>query len=463
MTPTMNPNLRDFWSKPSRYKVLYGGRSSGKSWDAAANAIRIANHCKIKVLCTRQFQNKIEESVYSLLKIQIERFSLRDRFTVLNNKIICKATESEFLFYGIQRNLDEIKSIESVDVLWIEEAHALSQEQYEILEPTIRKEGSEIWIVFNPNLLADFVYQRFVTRPPPNAITREFNYTENPFLSETIKSVIENAKDEDYESYEHIYLGKPKANDDSSIIKLKWIHAAIDAHKKLGIEPSGIKAVGFDIADDGGDTCATIYRHGAIAYELDEWRADEDELLKSCGRTYGLARDKDAAIVYDCIGVGASAGAKFKEINESRSDEQGFREIKYRKFNAGSRDLYSPERDYSEGIKNKDKFSNLKAQAWWLLADRFRNTYNAVVNGHEFSDDEIISIDSGMDKIQQLSLELTTPLKDVDNNGRDKVESKKDLKKRGVDSPNLADAMVMAFAPVNAGSAVSVFTRKKRR
>lgn len=463
MKPSMNPALRSFWAKPSRYKILYGGRASSKSWDAAANAVRMANFCKVKFLCTRQFQNKIEESVYSLLKIQIERFGLKSRFTILNNKIICHATGSEFLFYGIQRNLDEIKSIESVDVLWIEEAHSITREQMEILEPTIRKEGSEIWIIFNPNIITDYVYDHYVTYPQPDSIVRLVNYDENPFLSETMLKQIHHLRDTDYEAYEHIYLGKPKGNDDSSIIKLKWIQAAIDAHKVLGMSGSGQGVVGYDVADDGGDTCATVTQKGGIAFDLDEWSAAEDELLKSSTRAYNTARQHQARIRYDSIGVGAQCGAKFAEINEARSNDQGYVCIEYAKFNAGSKDLIRPDDYYSEHdkIRNRDKFANLKAQAWWLVADRFKNTYDAVTNGTAYDEDQLISISSDLPKLDKLIKELSTPLKDIDNNGRDKVESKKDLKKRGVDSPNLADAFIMAYAPMDAGSTAMVF-RKRR-
>jgi hypothetical protein len=123
----------------SRNKVLYGGRSSSKSWDAAGFAIYLADHYPLRFLCTRQIQNKIEESVYALLKIQINRFGLRHRFRILDNKIINRHTGAEFIFYGLWRHIEEIKSLESVDVLWNEEAHAITEAQWEILEPTIRK------------------------------------------------------------------------------------------------------------------------------------------------------------------------------------------------------------------------------------------------------------------------------------------------------------------------------------
>lgn len=118
--PSLNPALRPFWTTKARNKVLYGGRTSSQSWDAAGFAIFLADNYRLRFLCTRQIQNKIEESVYALLKIQTERFGLRHRFRVLENKIINRFTSSEFIFYGLWRHIGEIKSLESVDVLWNE-------------------------------------------------------------------------------------------------------------------------------------------------------------------------------------------------------------------------------------------------------------------------------------------------------------------------------------------------------
>src|SRR5574343_1746219 len=129
--PTLNPALRGFWASKARNKVLYGGRASSKSWDAAGMAMALSDQFKLRILCVRQFQNKIAESVYSLLKIQIERFKKLDRFDVQRDKIINTGTGSEFLFYGLWRSIDEIKSLEGVDILWIEEAHNLTEERSE--------------------------------------------------------------------------------------------------------------------------------------------------------------------------------------------------------------------------------------------------------------------------------------------------------------------------------------------
>lgn len=444
MTASMNPVLRSFWAQPSRYKILFGGRASSKSWDAAANVVRISRFTKVRILCTRMFQNKIEESVYNLIKAQAERFGVAHEFEFQKSKIIHKITGSEFLFYGLARNTDEIKSLEGIDILWIEEAHALTKDMWEILGPTIRKEGSEVWIVFNPRLITDFVYQRFVTDPPQNAIVRKINYTENPFLSQTLLDDIEELKAASPDDYAHIYGGEPLSDDDAAIIKRTWVQSAVDAHKKLGVEIAGARRIGFDVADDGGDLNAMCAAHGQLLYHVEEWKGLEDELLKSATRVWNKARDDDASIDYDSIGVGASAGAKFKELNTEHK-----KRIQYRSFNAGGKVLW-PDKEYLKGtrILNKDQFANIKAQSWWNVANRLRKTHMWVTEGIECDPAEIISINPGVAKLEKLITELSTPHKDYDPSGRSKVESKKDLAKRDVASPNIADAFILAYAPV---------------
>ncbi len=435
--------------------MLYGGRASSKSWDAAGMAIFLADKYKLRFLCTRQIQNKIDESVYALLKIQIERFGLRHRFRILDNKIINRFTGSEFMFYGLWRHVSEIKSLESIDVLWNEEAHGITEAQWEILEPTIRKEGSECWFIFNPTLVTDFVWRNFVVDPPADTIVRKINYDENGFLSKTMLNVIAAAKQRDPEVFEHVYLGVPRTDDDQAIIKLSWVEAAIDAHKKLGFAPSGRKRIGFDVADSGADKCANVYRHGSVAYWADEWKAKEDELMKSCKRTYQAAAERGAEIVYDSIGVGASSGSKFAEINEERKKENPYnaQSISFSKFNAGA-GVHEPDDEYQPDITNQDFFANLKAQAWWMVADRLRNTYNAVTHGEKFPVDELLSIDGDCPHLDKLKYELSTPKRDFDKNGRVMVETKKDLAKRDVPSPNIADAFIMAFAPLDSSMEV---------
>lgn len=462
--PTLNPVLRDFWTakrnergEPIRNRILYGGRASSKSWDAAGFAIFLACNYKIKVLCARQFQSKIDESVYSLLKIQIERFDLQSQFRILDNKIIHKRTGSEFIFYGLWRHITEIKSLEGIDICWLEEAHALTEQQWKILEPTVRKEGSQFWIIFNPILSTDFAWRRFVVNPPRGTLVRKINYVENPFLSQTMLDVIAAAKDEDADEFEHIYGGVPRDDDDNALIKRSWVMAAIDAHTALGVEISGHKRVGFDVADGGADKCATITAHGPLAIGADLWKAREDELLKSATRAWTTAVEHDAEIVYDSIGVGSSAGAKIIELNAASK-----RNVRHIGFNA-SGEVLRPDQFYARSHPrrtNKDFFANLKAQAGWHVADRFMNTFNAVKDGRTFASDEMIFIDSALPNLSLLIDELCTARRDFDNAGKVKVESKKDLAKSNREggprpSPNLNDAFVMAFAPVRRSMQIS--------
>lgn len=441
--PTPNPALVDFWLAPARNRVLIGGRSSSKSWDAASFAIFLASQYKLRILCVRQIQNRIEESVYSLLKIQIDRYQAGAEFDIQNKKIYHKHTSSEFMFYGLWRNIDEIKSIESVDILWIEEGHNLTEEQWDILEPTIRKEGSQVWMIFNPKLATDFAYRRFVRNPPPDTIIRHINYDENPFISKTMMDIINAAKIEDPDKFANIYLGVPLEDDDNAIIKRSWVLAAVDAHKALGFEPIGRKRLGFDVADSGPDKCSWVYAHGNVVLNADVWQASENELLKSCTRVFRKAKEYNALITYDSIGVGATVGAKIIELNIPFQPSE---KISHNKFNAGGA-IYRPESNYSHGVKNKDMFGNIKAQAWWRLADKFRATYNAVKDKKNYNVEDLISISSDLPHLQLLIDELTTPKVDYDQYGRVKVESKKDLAKRDVPSHNIADALVMAFAP----------------
>lgn len=458
--PTLNPVLQDFWlaktnaaGETIRNRVLYGGRASSKSWDAAGFAIYLACNLKIKVLCARQFQNKIEESVYSLLVMQIERFGLQRQFRILTNKIIHKRTGSEFVFYGLWRHISEIKSLEGIDICWLEEAHAVTEEQWKILEPTVRKDGSQFWIIFNPILSTDFAWRRFVVSPPPGTITRLINYVENPFLSDTMLRVIEAAKEEDEDEYRHVYLGVPKDDDDSAVIKRSWIMAAVDAHKTLGIEPSGSRRIGFDVADSGADKNALVSAYGSLADWADLWKAGEDELLKSATRARAACVEREAELIYDSIGVGAGVGAKVNELNE----DDGIT-VLHTGFNAGDA-VADPDAIYarSHPLKtNHDMFANAKAQAWWSVADRFRNTFNTVKRGEAFDQSDLIFLSSDMPHLALLIDELCTPKRDFDNTGKVKVESKKDLAKSNrkggaKPSPNLADAFVMAFAPLPSG------------
>lgn len=210
-----------FLSKKARYKIAYGGRGSGKSWAAARCLIVLAMQSKIRVLCTRQLQTSIANSVHKLLSDSIQELGLSDNFEITRDQIRCK-NGSEFFFKGIQNNINEIKSIEGINYCWVEEAQSVSENSWEVLIPTIRKENSEIWVTFNPDREEDATYQRFVINPPPDTITQLVNYSENPWFPDVLRKEMEYCKEVDYGKYEHIWLGKTVIDTDAQIYHGKF-------------------------------------------------------------------------------------------------------------------------------------------------------------------------------------------------------------------------------------------------
>lgn len=436
--PTMyqlNPNLREFWRTRKPYKLLKGGRFSSKTQDAGGMAAYLARNFSVKFLCIRQFQNRIGDSVYTVIKEKIEQAGWNDEFDIGVSSIKHKVTGSEFLFYGIARNLNDIKGTEGVDVCWIEEGEGLTEAQWKVIDPTIRKQGSEIWILWNPDLATDFVQAKLPKLLGSECVIRHINYTENPFLSDTARSKAERLKETDPDAYNHIYLGMARSNDDAAVIKLTWVEAAIDAHKALGIDLSGSRTVGYDVADSGADKNACSVFNGAICETLYEWSAPEDELAQSAKRAWSYVQG--GSMLYDSIGVGAQVGSTLSEAGIKKG---------YHKFNAAGA-IVDPGKEYAPGITNKDKFENLKAQAWQDVADRFRNTFNAVTKGDIYPASELISISSNVEKLEQLKIELSTPRKRYSKRGLDMVETKDELAKRGISSPNLADSFIMGACP----------------
>lgn len=202
------PKALKFLFSPARYKVAYGGRGSGKSWGFARALLVLAASRKIRILCTREIQKSIKDSVHRLLSDQIAENNLGAFFTVLETEIRGK-NGSNFAFSGLAtQTVESIKSFEGVDVCWCEEAQNISKKSWDTLVPTIRKENSEIWVSFNPSLDSDDTYVRFVTSPPPNSIVREINYTDNEWFPEVLEQERVHCKLTNTEDYAQIWEGK---------------------------------------------------------------------------------------------------------------------------------------------------------------------------------------------------------------------------------------------------------------
>jgi phage terminase large subunit len=201
------PQALEFLFRPRRYKVLYGGRGGAKSWGVARALLILGAQRPIRVLCAREWQNSIAESVHKLLSDQIQALNLA--YTVEKTQIY-NSLGTGFFFEGIYRNVDRIKSYEGVDVCWVEEAHRVTKSSWEILIPTIRKEGSEIWVTFNPDLESDDTYQRFIKDPPPEelATVRKLTWRDNPWFPAVLRAELDELKRKDYDEYLHVWEGE---------------------------------------------------------------------------------------------------------------------------------------------------------------------------------------------------------------------------------------------------------------
>lgn len=197
-------------TEKSRYKVLFGGRGSAKTESVARALIIKAMEKKIRVLCARQTQASMADSVHRVLSDIIHELELEWFFTITRDSI--RGTNgSDFFFKGIKQNVAEIKSTKGVNICWCEESDSITEESWDVLIPTIREPDSEIWITFNPNLKSDATYQKFVVNKPDNCITVEMNYVDNPFFPEVLREEMEFCKQLNYPKYEHIWLGVPNA------------------------------------------------------------------------------------------------------------------------------------------------------------------------------------------------------------------------------------------------------------
>lgn len=193
-------------SKKWRYRVLWGGRNGYKDWSMTSAIIEIAVRKPIRVLCTREVQNTIADSIKKLLEDTIYRLGYGKYFSVTNDKI-SGVNGSTFIFKGLKdMNAENIKSIEGIDYVIIGEAQSLTYQSFSVLDPTIRKPGSEIWIQFNQKQGKDFVYERFVKNPPDNAIVGAVCYLDAPYASEEIINQANLMKQEDEPMYRHVWL-----------------------------------------------------------------------------------------------------------------------------------------------------------------------------------------------------------------------------------------------------------------
>ena len=240
-----------------------------------------------------------------------------------------------------------------------------------------------------------------------------------------------------------------QASAEGILIPSEWVQAAVDAHIKLGIEPSGQRLGAMDIADEGKDKNGFSARYGFLLQDVKEWSGEGSDIYASVVKVFGYCDDFGLdEFRFDEDGLGAGARGDARVINELRSGER-LPQITATPFR-GSGSVFDPEDEAVPGDNgkparlNKDFFANAKAQSWWHLRKLFRNTYRAL-QGMEYNPDEIISISSKIENKDRLLMELSQPTWSKNAVGKILVDKQPD----GTKSPNLADSVMINYAPMN--------------
>jgi len=211
----------------SRYRILFGGRGGGKSHSVARMLLCKGVLKTIRVLCAREFQTSIKDSVHKLLVDQIYDMKLEAHYEITQSTIRGK-NGTEFIFAGIKNNINGLKSIEGIDYCWCEEANNISKLSWDILIPTIRKENSEIWITFNPELPTDETYKRFILNPPDNAVVQKVNWNDNPWFPAVLDLERQSLMNRDFEAYQNVWEGFTRSTIDGAVFAREMQRAEAD-------------------------------------------------------------------------------------------------------------------------------------------------------------------------------------------------------------------------------------------
>ncbi len=305
--------------EPAPYKVVHGGRGSGKSWGFARALLILGAQRPLRILCAREVQKSIEDSVHTLLKDQIAELGLSEFYEVLAYEIRGK-NGTTFAYSGLaQHTVTTIKSFEGVDICWVEEAQAVSKKSWDVLRPTIRKPGSEIWITFNPELETDVTYQMFVVNPPTGAVVVQMNFCDNPWFTDKLEQERLDCVRNQPKDYDNIWGGICKPAVAGAIYYDEM--TAVETQKRIcnvPYDPMLKVHVVFDLGWNDAMAISLVQRHASelrvIEYiednrrTLDSYSAD----LKMKGYNWG-----NVYLPHDGEHKNIQTGKSAKEIMEA--------------------------------------------------------------------------------------------------------------------------------------------------
>jgi len=293
------PEKLQFLFSPARFKVAYGGRMGLKSWTFARALLVLGLSGTERILCARELQKSLDESVHKLLADQIDLMGMNYLYDVQQAHILGRgqAAGTQFSFEGLRHNVQKVKSYEGITRCWVEEAAKLSKESFNILVPTIfRNAESEIWLSFNPEQDEDFVYQHFVVNaPPPSSVVVKTTYRDNPWLDAAVVAEIEHMKRVDPDEYLHVYEGNTKVVLDGAILADELREAVTQGRithvpydRSVGVD------VYFDLGRSDHTSCWFVQRVGFEFHVIDFYQNRLKHIdhylrtLQSRGYVYGL-------------------------------------------------------------------------------------------------------------------------------------------------------------------------------
>jgi len=448
----------------ARLVVLIGGRSSGKSQGVARLLTFKGQTEGADILCGREYQNSIDDSVHKLLRKIIDELGLHG--VDVTDKKIDFTTGGGFRYRGFARNSEAVKSAEGFKYSWIEEAQDLSQESIDNLLPTIRAHNSQLWFTANPMASNDPFSQRFIV-PFKKYLDRDgfyedkmhciivMNWRDNPWHGELEDQRLWDKAHMSRAKYDHIWEGEFNDTVEDSIIQAEWFDSAVDAHINLGFKPQGCKIVSHDPSDTGPDSKGLVYRHGSVILDVKE--RDTGDVNDGCDWATSYAIDKQVdQFIWDCDGLGIS-------LKRQVTDSFWGKQIEPVMFK-GSEGVVDPDELYQPDERmahhkaktNKETFKNKRAQYYWRLRDRFYNTYRAVEKGEYVDPDDMISISSSIDCLDMFRSEVCRIPRKQNGSGYIQIMTKDEMKRiHKIASPNLADSAMMAMEVPDLVGAVS--------
>ena len=370
--PPWGPSLAASRDQDIRNIAVYGGRAGAKSETFGRILVKLGTQEPLLVLCCREVQNSIADSSKGVLENAIKAEGLSYFYTIKQNEIE-GINGTRFIFRGLSNRTDEqLRSIVGIDIAWIEEAQAVSEESWHKLTATVRKPGSQIWVSFNPHRSTDIVYRMFVSNPrlPPRSRVLKVNYYDNPFVTRETLEEVAYDKEENPELYRWKWLGELEPDlGVRRVLLMRDLLVCVELYPKYKHLAVGRPEIGLDIADQGLDKNAMAVRRGPCLEELETWRGGETMELTAQRADIKATHIGAYQIFYDVGGIGASVRDHFLNIHK-RKGKRPYWTVPVM-FGAAPAE---PDVKFDDFMTNGEAFYRRNAQLGWAVKERTQNT-----------------------------------------------------------------------------------------